>query len=226
MDKQPTIKFAAMGLPALFALAACAGSPAAEPQHRVEVSEHRSDFHQTHSKASWSFQTVRDADGHDWPSGMTVSVHAEQRVVGGPRSQWLEFRADELLPGDDLEAAFALAAENQRRLSADCTRARLSVDGQPVALEVAGVRVAAYGDRDRMPVPPTDVGGHPLEQRVGRLPPERIVLSTQVRIRPGQAQFRQLASAGSVEYDLCGMTGRMRSAELDGLQQVYEWGRD
>src|SRR5690554_4687523 len=157
MDRQFCIKVAAVGVPVLLVLAACAGSPAAEPEHRVEVSEHQSDFHQTRTKTSWSFQTVRDAHGHHWPSGMTVSAHAEQRVVDGSRSQWLEFRADELLPGDDLEAAFTLAAENQRWLSADCTWAQLSVDGHPLALEVAGLRVAAYGDRERMPVPATDV---------------------------------------------------------------------
>src|SRR5690606_36399041 len=102
LRSSPSILLLSFGMLALLSLAACASTPAGRLEHRVEVSERRNDFLQTRSKTAWSYQTLRDEQGHRWPTGLTVSARAEQSMVDGRRSRWLEFRDDNLLPGGDL----------------------------------------------------------------------------------------------------------------------------
>lgn len=210
------------GLLAMVPVAGCANGAGYGASHRMEILERESAFHQQRVFEAWSLPMQAGPGGVEWPSGQGVSAGAAEGAADEGRWQWLEFRSDALMPGDALEQAREEAMARRVR-GAGCDAVVLRIDGGTRRLDVTSLVVRAYADRERMPVAPTDTVPHPVERLVDRNPPDHVVLSTHARVDAGPGLLRQLATAGVVEWDLCGTAGRVRPAEQEGIRQVHEW---
>ncbi len=203
---------------ALALLAGCATASHLQLKHDVQVVSHTNAFQQTQQIAAWSTQWYVDDENNQWPTGLTLSAQAVQ-YADGRRARVLILRNDELSRHQGA-AAYRQAREEQKRLSQQCATVSLVHDEHALVVPVTSITVRALARSGLMPVPPTDTDMDPVETMVRKNSSDSFVLSTKAQANIGNDTWQKLATAQSLDYDLCGQTASASQAELKGLQQV------
>lgn len=209
----------------LTALSGCAGSMPAKTTSWVDVSESRSNFHQSHQLHAWSASYFTDSRGDRWLQGMSLSGRATRLVNDDQTHLGLEFRHDETQrdPAAGLEPVYEQARKHRDRLLQTCKQIILTVDGETFRVPVRGINVRVLTNRERMPLPPTDQPRDRPAEFVERNTAGHHVLSTGVSARIDAYLLGRLASASSVHYEVCGQTADASQEEIAGLKRLHEW---
>lgn len=203
---------------ALLLMAGCATGASHRSGHDVRVVDADNPFLQTREVSAWSIPWRAGRTGDRWPVGLSLNA----RVIvdaDGARHRFLGLRSDVLSRDPDSVVHERIRSE-RARLREQCTRMRLVLDGRVLELPVTSVRIRMLANRERMPVPVTDVTPDLLEFMVAGNPPDQVVVSTLLEAGVPPDVWRQLRSVDAFEYDLCGQTGMAREAELEALREV------
>lgn len=208
-------------------LAGCTGGMAGSREtliHRVQVSQWRSDFHQSRTIESNSLRLLVDAQGQAWPSGLTLNARAQRSTVDDQiLYRGVHIRYDILHDGRDLESAYAYRDRLRDELQATCQKASMVIDSETLTLPIDHISAHIHTDKARMPVLATDTTPDLIARVVEENSPDQVVVSVRFSIHLQQAAIERLAGATEVRYKLCGFEESASDKELNGLKTVFEW---
>ncbi|NYT36258.1 hypothetical protein ERD78_05190 [Allopusillimonas soli] len=200
-------------------LMGCSATLHSQITHEIQVRRHVNDFLQTREIAVWSIRSRSDTQNNLWPSGLTLNARVTQHH-DGTQQRFLMLRKDEISTEENPTAIYNQVRRRQAQLRRQCSTMTLVQDGHNLELPVHGITVRALTNADRMPTAPTDYTSDPVESMVSKNTSDAFIISTMVQARIDPNVWRGLASAQTLDYELCGEMASATSAERKGFQEL------
>ena len=200
-------------------LMSCTATPHSQITHDVQVRRHVNDFLQTKEISAWSIRFHPDNQSNLWPTGLTLSARVIQHRDGA-QQRFLMLRKDEISTEENPAAVYDQVRRRQIQLRQQCSTMTLVQDGRNLVLPVHGITVRALTNAVGMPTAPTDHTPDPVESMVSKNTSDKFIISTMVQARIEPDIWRELASAQTLRYDLCGEQARATSSEREGLRAL------
>lgn len=200
-------------------LTGCSTAPHSQMTHDVQVRRYSNDFLQTQEFAAWSIRSFTDNQNNLWPTGLTLSARVIQHY-DGTQQRFLMLRKDEISAEENPAVVYDQVRRRQIQLQQQCSTMTLIQDGRNLVLPVQGITVRALTNADRMPTAPTDYISDPVESIVSKNTSDKFIISTMVQARIEPNIWHGLASAQTLDYELCGEQARATSSEREGLRAL------
>ncbi len=200
-------------------LMGCTATPYSQITHDVHVRRHVNDFLQTEEIAAWSIRSHSDNQSNLWPTGLTLNTRVIQHH-DGTQQRFLMLHKDEISTEENPAAVYDQVRRRQIQLQQQCSTMTLVQDGRNLVLPVQGITVRALTNAANMPTPPTDYTSDPVESMVSKNTSDKFIISTMVQARIELDIWRSLASAQTLDYELCGEEASATRSEREGLRAL------